>query len=76
MVKIPVVYLDIAERLYKNREAYNKISIDKAKRILGSIYHFQRINITNIIGELQDFGLIEYNHRYIVINSDKLLLLQ
>lgn len=64
-MKIPKAYLDIAETLSRNSQGSNKLSVDNVRKILGSVYHFKRMNIAPIIGELVDYNLIDYSHQYI-----------
>lgn len=65
--EIPLVYLDIIERFYKNRTGTDFIDLVRAKRILGSLYHFKKANIFGIFREMQDYGLIKCNFAIIIV---------
>lgn len=68
LMKVPVVYLEIAQRFDLNKDLMpDKISVTRAKRVLGAIYRFNRKSQVAIISDMCYYGVIEYQHRGIKI---------
>lgn len=65
--EIPLVYLDIVQRFYNNRTGTDFIDLVRAKRILGSLYHFEKAKIFGIFREMQDYGLIRCKFSIIIV---------
>lgn len=77
-MKIPVAYREIVERFRLNRNlGDNKISVEKARQVLGVIFHFNSKCHTSILSDMIYYGLIEYGHRGIqLIEREELELIQ
>ncbi len=59
-MKIPTVYQIIVERMYIN-SFKGRLSLAKAKNILGFIFRMPECKKSRIMKELQDMGLLEIN---------------
>jgi len=66
-MEVPLAYLDIIERFYRNRDMQRRLTIIRARRILGAIYHFEKKKVMGILKEMQKMKLIIYNNQWLDI---------
>lgn len=68
-MKIPLIYRLILESI-QDEVFENVIEIQKAKQIISTRFRIKKVNLTIIIREMKDLGVISYeNHRSLRVPS-------